>query len=103
MEEKLLPIMKKMLRITWEDTDEDDNIKIMIRAGVQYLDSVAGQAIDYESDSVALDLLYFYVLYRRSDSLAAYRKEYSRNLLSLSLRYKAGREKKKKETFASEA
>lgn len=92
--DELLPTIKKRLRVTWEDTVEDENIKMMLKAGVKYLDAAAGEPIDYKKDDIAFELLYVFVLYARSDSVAEFRKAYAPDLLSLSLRYKANRLKK---------
>ena len=92
--DELLPIIKKRLRVTWEDTVEDENIKMMIKAGIKYLDGAAGEPIDYKKDDIAFEMLYVFVLYARSDSVAEFRRAYAPDLLSLSLRYKANRLKK---------
>lgn len=89
--DELLPIIKKRLRVTWEDTVEDENITMMIKAGIKYLDGAAGEPIDYKKDDIAFELLYVFILYARSDSIAEFRKAYAPDLLSLSLRYKANR------------
>ena len=44
--DELLPIIKKRLRVTWEDTVEDENITMMVKAGIKYLDGAAGEPID---------------------------------------------------------
>ena len=93
----LLKTIKQRLRITWEDEVEDNNIKMIIKTGTAYLNSIAGEEVDFESDSVALELLYCYILYARNDSIAAFREAYSPDLLALSLRYKARRLKEQKE------
>ncbi len=93
----LLQTIKQRLRITWEDEVEDNNVKMIINAGTAYLDSIAGNSIDFEVDSVALELLYCYILYARNDSIAAFREAYSPDLLALSLRYKAKRLKEQRE------
>lgn len=98
----LLQIIKQRLRITWIDEVEDSNVQMIINAGVAYLNSVAGEDVDFENDSVALELLYCYILYARNDSVAAFRAAYSPDLLALSLRYKARRLKEKKENAGKE-
>lgn len=92
----LLQVMKQRLRITWVDEVEDNNVKMIINAGTAYLNSIAGDVINFENDSVALELLYCYILYARNDSTAAYREAYSPDLLALSLRYKARRLKEQR-------
>lgn len=92
--DELLPIIKKRLRVTWKDTVEDENITMMIKAGIRYLDGAAGEPIDYTKDDIAFEMLYVFVLYSRADSIAEFRRAYAPDLLSLSLRYKANRLKK---------
>lgn len=92
--DELLPIIKKRLRVTWEDAVEDENITMMVKAGIKYLDGAAGEPIDYKKDDIAFEMLYVFVLYSRSDSIAEFRRAYAPDLLSLSLRYKANRLKK---------
>lgn len=93
----LLQTIKQRLRITWEDEVEDNNVKMIINAGTAYLDSVAGEEVDFEADSIALELLYCYILYARNDSVAAFRTAYSPDLLALSLKYKAKRLKEQRD------
>lgn len=93
----LLQTIKQRLRITWEDEVEDNNVKMIINAGTAYLDSVAGEEVDFEADSIALELLYCYILYARNDSVAAFRAAYSPDLLALGLRYKAKRLKEQRD------
>lgn len=92
----LLKTMKQRLRITWEDEVEDENIKMMIDAGVAYLSGVAGTEVDFENDKIAVELLYCFILYARNDSVAAFRAAYSPDLLALSLKYKARRLKEQR-------
>lgn len=98
----LLQTIKQRLRITWKDEVEDNNVQMIINAGVAYLNSIAGDVINFENDNVALELLYCYILYARNDSIAAFREAYSPDLLALSLRYKAKRLKEKKEDAGKE-
>lgn len=80
---------KNRLRITWEDTNENQIISDLIRNGNAYLSSTAmGQEIDYNSDLYAKELLYNYVLYSRSDALHSFRDAYSSELLRLRISYR---------------
>lgn len=82
---------RQRLKITWEDEKEDRTLKKIIESGKQYLNEIAGTEIDFNTDMVAYELLYNYVLYSRSDSIAVYRREYSSDFLRLRTKYKARR------------
>ena len=97
-----LDIMRKRLKITWADDIEDSNIEMMIKSGMAYIDRSAGESVDYATDDIALELLYVFVMYARSDSIAAFREAYAPDLLALHLRYKAKRAKNEVESNEAE-
>lgn len=89
--ELLLAEIKRRLRVTWEDENEDNNLITIISSGKQYIEEIAGTPIDFDEDKVARELLYSYVLYGRADSVAEYGRNYNKDLLRLHLKYKAKR------------
>lgn len=85
----LINEFKGRLRITWSDETETELIKGYIQSGDRYLSDIAmGARIDYNSDLYARELLYNYVLYVRSDSLAEFGKAYNSELLNLRITYR---------------
>ena len=81
----LLLEVKNYLDITWEDDAGDTKLSGIITRGMKYLDSVAGEALDYTVDDKPKELLLDYVRYVRSNALDEFQINYLHELLSLQI------------------
>jgi hypothetical protein len=81
----LLLEVKNYLDITWEDDAGDTKLSGIIARGMKYLDSVAGEALDYTVDDKPKELLLDYVRYVRSNALDEFQINYLHELLSLQI------------------
>ncbi len=81
----LLLEVKNYLDITWEDDAGDTKLSGIIARGMKYLDSVAGEALNYTVDDKPKELLLDYVRYVRSNALDEFQINYLHELLSLQI------------------
>lgn len=80
----LLTTVKKYLRITW--SQDDDNLKDIIREGDAFLLSKSGfDSIDYDKHYLAKSLLKDYVRYSWNHSLELFSINFRHDILSFSL------------------
>ena len=54
----LLEAVKNYLDITWDDPDGDNKLSGIIMRGMQYLNKVAGQELDYTAEDKPRELLW---------------------------------------------
>lgn len=81
----LLASARNNLGITWEDPAGDLALRGMLQRGMNYLDKMAGQPLDYNAPGAAQGLLYSYCIYERSQALDEFQKNYMHELLTLKI------------------
>ena len=81
--EALLPGVKNYLDITWADEATDAKVWGMVQSGMAYLDSKAGQAMDYNLPGFARSLLMDYVRYMRDGALDIFEANYLSLILAM--------------------
>lgn len=79
----LLALVKRYLRITWDDEDED--IRNMIQRGMVRIDGVTGESMDYDSPSDAQTLLLDFCRYNRNYAGQNFAHDYGGEILHLAL------------------
>lgn len=83
----LLSEVKNYLGITWNDSDMDTQLTGMIRRGIAYISSKTGVEVTaFTGDNVNLraqELLFNYVLYDRSGSVADFKTNYRSDIVGL--------------------
>lgn len=83
--EGLLAAVKNYLDITWTDADGDTKLTGIISRGMKYLDSVAGEELDYTVEDKPRELLMDYCRYVRSNALDEFQTNYLPELLTLQM------------------
>lgn len=81
----LLDDVKNYLNVTWEDTNTDKKLTGIIERGKRYLDTIAGEKLDYTTEDKPKELLLDYCRYVRSNALEEYQKNFLHELLSLQM------------------
>ena len=80
----LLAAVRLRLHITWQDDSTDANLTEMIQQGMNYLDAIAGESLDYSTPGTdARTLLFEYVRYVRDYALDVFEANYRSLLLAL--------------------
>lgn len=79
----LLDAVRNYLDITWDDPVGDTKLTGIISRGMNYLDGVAGEALDYTAEEKPRELLMDYVRYVRSNALDEFATNYQRELITL--------------------
>jgi hypothetical protein len=79
----LLDAVRNYLDITWADADGDKKLTGIIARGMKYLDTVAGEELNYSAEDKPRELLFDYCRYVRSDSLHEFQVNYLAELLAL--------------------
>lgn len=87
----LLDAVRNYLDITWDDSAGDAKLSGIIARGMQYLNKIAGQELDYMIEDKPRELLFDYCLYVRSNALSEFQANYQRELLSLQMEYEVKR------------
>lgn len=82
----LLEAARNYLDITWQDEAGDAKLSGILRRGMQYLDALAGCALDYAAEDAPRALLLEYARYVRSEALDEFQGNYLHELLSLQIR-----------------
>lgn len=82
----MLEELKDYLNVTWEDPDTNKKIEGIINRGKDYLNEYSSGEIDFEKDGKAKQLLLDYGRYVYNHSFELFEINFSRELLSLSLR-----------------
>ena len=80
---ELLSDVKNQLNITREEQAMDNKYRGLIALASTYIDGKAGQAMDYEEDGLARQLLFEYVRYARDEALDVFENNYLSLILSL--------------------
>lgn len=80
----LLEEAKNYLDITWADEDDDKKLTAQLERSISYLTLKTG-VTDYESNSLAKDLLFNRLLYDRAGSLDKFAHNYRSEILCLAL------------------
>lgn len=81
----LLGDVKNFLDITWTDTATDIKVEGFVRRGIDYLDRIAGESMDYTKESIHRELLLNYCLYARSNAFHEFKKNYLHELNGLQI------------------
>jgi tRNA G37 N-methylase TrmD len=79
----LLDAVRNYLDITWADNAGDAKLTGIIERGIKYLNSVAGEELDYAEEDKPRELLFDYCRYVRSNALHEFQVNYLPELLSL--------------------
>src|SRR5574344_401382 len=79
----LLEDVRNYLDITWEDYAGDAKLTGIISRGMKYLDSAAGETLDYSTEDKPRELLFEYVRYARSGALDEFQTNYLSEILTL--------------------
>lgn len=82
---ELLNDVKNYLDITWHDPATDNKLKGIIKRGIKYINSVAGDEMDYSAEDKPRELLFDYCRYVRSNALDEFKINYLHELLSLQI------------------
>lgn len=83
----LLEEAKNFLDITWADEADDAKLTAQLERGISYLTLKTG-VTDYETNTLAKDLLFNRLLYDRAGSLDKFPKNYRQDILCLALQFK---------------
>ena len=81
----LLEATRNYLDISWIDLAGDEKLTGIISRGIQYIDSLAGAAMDYTVEEKPRELLLDYCMYARSNALSEFQQNYIHELLSLQI------------------
>lgn len=79
----LLDAVRNYLDITWADDAGDEKLSGIVARGMKYLDSVAGESLDYMVEDKPRELLMDYCRYVRSNALDEFQQNYLPELLTL--------------------
>lgn len=79
----LLPDIKNYLDITWSDDMTDAKIWGMAQSGIAYLNSKAGEPMEYTQPGFARSLLMDYVRYARDGALDIFETNYMSLILAM--------------------
>lgn len=82
----LLEDVRNYLDITWEDPEGDIKLSGIIKRGMKYIDSAAGEEMDYTVEDKPRELLFDYCRYVRSNALDMFQANYLHELKSLQYR-----------------
>mgnify|MGYP006918499297 CR=1 FL=1 len=80
---RLTADVKNCLDITWDDPETDKKVSGWTRAGINYLDSRAGEQMDYQTGSDEWTLLMDYARYARDGALDVFEGNYLHLILSM--------------------
>ncbi|MBS4171939.1 hypothetical protein [Bacillus sp. FJAT-49736] len=80
----MLEKLKNYLRVTWDDENED--LDQILKRGKDYLNEIAGVELDFEKDSLAIQLLLDFGRYVYNNSFELFEANFESQLLRLSLR-----------------
>lgn len=81
--DRLLLDVKNSLDITWEDEATDRKLSGFTQAGINYLDSKAGEKLEYQRGSDAWALLMEYVRYARDGAMDVFENNYRHLILAM--------------------
>lgn len=89
--EGLLEDVKNYLDITWDDEATEKKLTGIIERGMKYINSVAGEELDYSKEEKPKELLLDYCRYVRSNALESFQTNYLHELLSLQIQQEVAR------------
>ncbi|WP_139905619.1 hypothetical protein [Clostridium thermarum] len=89
--EGLLEDVKNYLDITWNDEATEKKLTGIIERGMKYINSVAGEELDYSKEEKPKELLLDYCRYVRSNALEQFQSNYLHELLSLQIKQEVAR------------
>lgn len=81
----LLEAVRNYLDISWADDAGDEKLSGIVARGMKYLDSVAGETLDYAEEDKPRELLMDYCRYVRSNALDEFQTNYLPELLTLQI------------------
>ena len=88
----LLADVKIYLQISWTDTDTDKRLAELINGSAAYLDSVMGQACDYDEIGNLRTLLFERVRYQYNGALDAWLPNYLSLVIAAQREVRASRD-----------
>lgn len=77
----LLQDIRNYLDITYEDETTDQKLDGIIQRGKVYLDDIAGEKQDYETEGTARALLFDYCRYARNNTLELFEENFQSDLI----------------------
>lgn len=80
---ELLSDVRNYLDITYEDAETDRKLTGIIERGKKYLDNVAGEELDYDTEDTPRSLLMDYCRYVRNNTLELFEVNFRADLISL--------------------
>lgn len=87
MPDELLNEVKRYLRITWQDTETDNNLTGIIKRGMARLQEIAGAPLDFTVEDQPRALLFDYCRYANSHALEMFERNFQAELVSLNIKY----------------
>lgn len=79
----LLEAVRNYLDVTWEDAAGDLKLSGIILRGMRYIDTLAGEMLDYNAEDKPRELLMDYCRYVRSNALDEFATNYLHEILAL--------------------
>ena len=73
--------VKEYLKITWDD--EDVKLNSLIKRGEDYLQSIAGVTLDFESETATKSLLLDHIRYAYNNALEYFEENFRSDLIRL--------------------
>lgn len=81
--EELLDDVKNYLNITWTDDATDNKVRGIVSSGMYYLNSKAGEEMDYLTNGFPRILLFEYARYARDEALDVFENNYLSMILAM--------------------
>ena len=83
---KLLDLVLNELDITFNDEKLKNKIGCIMDRGVAYLEDKFGATVDFIKDKIAMELLFSYCRYGRSNAIEQFEHDFKSNLTAFALR-----------------
>lgn len=81
----MLEELKKVLRITWEDEDEEEELNRLLSTGQAKINLIVGVELDYKNNFIAKDLLFNYCRYAYNNAVEMFEENFRGDILKLQL------------------
>lgn len=81
----MLEELKRVLKITWEDEDEEEELNRLLLTGQTKLNSIIGENLDFEADFEAKELLFNYCRYAYNNAVEMFEENFRSDILRLQL------------------